>query len=394
MQVISSKDALAIIHREATARGQEIVSLAQSGGRVLAQDLAAKRTQPPIAVSAMDGFALRAADSSPLTIIGESSAGHAFDGKLKQGEAVQIHTGAPVPNGADAVVPIENVSVENHHLTLNAPVAAGEYVRVAGLDFKQGETLLKRGTRLDARSVGLAAAMNCLWLPVYRRIRAAVLASGDELVRPGEALGASQIISANHLALRAFLEARGVEVLDLPIARDNAADTGKAIESARGVDLLITIGGVSVGGRDLIRPQLEKLGFEILFHGVAVVPGKPLLFGRMDESLVMGLPGNPVSSLVAAEIFLAPLLAKLGGEEETNRPALSLPLAAPLPANGAREAYLRGKILSSGKVEAFSGQDSAQLALLAAADCLIVRPPQAVAAEKGERVEVLPLLSS
>lgn len=378
----------------------ELVSLDRALGRVLAEDVTARVTQPPQAVSAMDGYAVRAAEVAEvpvrLRVVGAAPAGGAYAGSLGPGEAVRIFTGGPLPEGADSVVIQEDTrageDARGAWVEVTEAVQPGRYVRPAGLDFSAGERGLEAGRRLGVRDLALAASMNHPWLAVRRKPRVAVLATGDEVVMPGEPLGPHQIVSSNGIALCAFVEACGGEAVNLGIARDDRDSLLRLAAGARGTDLLVTTGGASVGEHDLIRSVLGEQGLELDFWKIAMRPGKPLLFGRMGDTPLLGLPGNPVSSLVCALIFLRPLLARLLGLE-AGEARIEARLEAPLPANDRRQDYLRAELRREADgslfARAFERQDSSMLATLTRADGLLVRPPHAPAAAAGERVEVI-----
>ncbi len=394
----------------------EIVGLTQAYGRVLAEDVGARCTQPPLAVSAMDGYAVRAADvaAAPvsLRVIGEAAAGGGFAGVVGAGEAVRIFTGGPLPAGADTIVIQEHTRQEHARqehtrqehtqrtgaagetVVVETPGAAGRHIRSAGLDFREGETLLRAGRRLTARDVALAAGMNVPWLAVRRRPRVACVATGDELVRPGEPLRPQAILNANGPLLAGLIRAWGGEAIDLGIAGDDEDALRDAGRAARGADLLVSSGGASVGARDLVRPALEAAGLVVAFHGVAMRPGKPILFGHLADLPVLGLPGNPVSAGVGACVFLKPALAALLGL------ACDLPAGdetalagCALPANAARQDYLRARLERdhNGRLVAtpLARQDSAMLRDFADADCLMVRPPHAGPLGAGDPVPIL-----
>ena len=380
----------------------ETVALANSAGRVLAEDVCARLTQPPVAVSAMDGYAVRAADvaAAPvsLRVIGEAPAGTAYAGAVGPGEAVRIFTGGPVPEGADTIVIQENTAAEGSAVTVQLGAPAGRYIRPAGLDFRVGEVGLTAGRVLSARDIGLAAAMNLPWLSVRRRPRIALLATGDEIVRPGDPVAASQIVSSNAPALAALLAANGAEALDLGIARDDRDSLQAAAARAEGADLLITMGGASVGEHDLIQSALGEAGLAIDFWRIAMRPGKPLMFGRFRGTAMLGLPGNPVSALVCGLIFVIPAVRALLGLA-ADGPALdSAVLGCDVAENDEREDYLRAAYSADGagppRATPFDKQDSSMLSTLAKAECLIVRPPRAPAARAGEPVSVIPLASA
>ena len=377
----------------------EVVGLEAGLGRVLAEDLTARVTQPPAAVSAMDGYALRARDAETLParlkVAGEAAAGGAAPPALGPGEALRIFTGAPLPEGADCVVIQEEAERSGDTLTLQATPRAGDFVRPAGLDFRAGDLGLRAGRRLTARDLGLAAAMNRPWLPVHRRARVAVLGTGDEIVLPGEPLGPNQIVSSNGFALSAAVRACGGAALHLGIAPDEPDGLGARIAAARGCDLLVTAGGASVGAHDLVQEVLRAQGAELDFWKIAMRPGKPLMFGRLGATPVLGLPGNPVSAMVCAVVFLAPALARLHGQPG-EVPRRRVRLGTALAANGPREAYLRARLDDDDPAEApravpLESQDSAVLSGLAKAEALLIRPPHAPAAEAGDAAEIVPL---
>jgi molybdopterin molybdotransferase len=383
----------------------EQVSLADALGRVLAAPVAARRTQPPVAVSAMDGYAVQSADvarlPATLRIIGYAPAGAAFAGRLGPGEAVRIFTGAPVPDGADAIVIQENTTVADDRVTVVGGAAApGRFIRAAGLDFAAGDELLAAGTVLSSRDIGLAAAMNVPWLMVRRRPRVALLSTGDEVVMPGDPIGESQIVSSNGLALAAFVTAEGGAPTDLGIAPDSADALRAMAAGAAGADLLVTTGGASVGDHDLVQSVLGEAGLEVEFWRIAMRPGKPLIFGRLGETAFLGLPGNPVSALVCALIYLRPALRALSGidADHLSEGPISVVLGSDLPENDERQDYLRARLTRGPDglpvATPFARQDSAMFALLARADGLIVRPPFAPAARAGETVPLLPLSGS
>ncbi len=378
----------------------EVVALSAAAGRVLAEDVAARRTQPPVDVSAMDGYAVRAEDAAApgakLKVVGEAPAGGAHDGLLGKGEAVRIFTGGPVPKGADAIVIQEDVEVlGDGKIGVREAASHGRHIRFAGIDFKEGEVGLRRGRSLSPRDVALAAAMNVPWLKVHRRPRIALIATGDELVLPGEAIGPNQIVSSNALGLAAMIERNGGLPIDLGIARDNADSLKLMVAGAAGADMLITIGGASVGDHDLVRSVLGEEGLKIDFWKIAMRPGKPLMFGQIGETPMLGLPGNPVSAMVCAIVFLMPALHKLSGRTVNRRAMLTARLGRDLPENDRRQDYLRASIERSADgglvATPFDRQDSSVLMSFAQADGLVVRRPFAPAAKAGENVPVLPL---
>lgn len=402
-EMVTAEQALDLVLEDATPLEPEMITLDQASGRVLASDLQARRTQPPFPASAMDGYAVRHADisgpSSVLALVGESAAGHPYDGQVKPGECVRIFTGAPVPADTDTIIIQENVTANGSQIIINQSAPMGKFVRPAGLDFKSGETLLLAGTVLDPQSLSLCASMDYAEVTVVRKPRIAVLATGDELVMPGEKTAEGQIIASNTFGIAAIAATAGGEVSNLGIASDRLEDLETRIRGAlnRGADLIVTSGGASVGDHDLVKPAMESFGFEFSFVKIAMRPGKPVLFGRtvIDgfERRFLGLAGNPVSSIVSSHIFLKPLIGLLGGRKaETVRP-ISAILAKPLSANDERQDYMRGTARRGpdGKllVEAFQKQDSSMLATLSRSDCLIIRPVNAPAAEAGDRVDII-----
>ena len=382
----------------------ESVSLAEASGRVLAAPVLARVTQPPSDVSAMDGWAARAADvaslPAELTEIGEAPAGGAYDGAVGPGEAVRIFTGGPVPRGADTIVVQENVRAappgpRRRLSVVDGPNQQGRHIRVAGLDFRAGDAVLPAGRRLGPREIGLVAATNVPWLDVHRRPRVALLATGDELVRPGEPVGANRIVSSNNLALAALVRAAGGEAIDLGIAVDDPGALKAMAAGARGADILVTVGGASVGERDLVQAVLGEVGLEVDFWRIAMRPGKPLMFGRIGDAAMLGLPGNPVSALVCALLFLRPALDALQGLPLQPTSWETARLGRALGQNDNREDYLRSTLArgSGGELVAtpFDKQDSSMLSLLARADCLVIRPPFAPAAAEGQPVDIIRL---
>jgi molybdopterin molybdotransferase len=381
----------------------EQISLADGLGRVLAADVASRRDQPPMAVSAMDGYAVRAADVATLPVtlkvIGYAPAGHAFDGILGPGEAVRIFTGAPVPEGADAIVIQENTEQADETVrVVDGKAPAGRFIRPAGLDFATGDVLLPRGKVLTARDVGLSAAMNVPWLSVYRKPRISILATGDEIVMPGDPIGRDQIVSSNALSLAAFITAQGGAPLDLGIAPDEEDGLRALAAGARGSDILVTTGGASVGDHDLVQSVLGDIGLEVDFWRIAMRPGKPLMFGRIDGTFLIGLPGNPVSSLVCAIMFLAPAIRRMLGMDNLLPETGMARLGTDLTENDEREDYLRASLSrnENGDVIAtpYGKQDSSMFATIARADALLIRKPFAAAAKSGTPVEFIPLKDS
>lgn len=381
----------------------ETVVLTAAAGRVLAEDVAARRTQPPFDVSAMDGWACRQADLATIPAvlkpIGSAAAGSRHEGVVGPGECVRIFTGAPIPEGADAIVIQEDADLgSDGRLTVREAPRTGQWIRKAGLDFAEGEVLLKTGTRLSPADIGVAAAMNVPWLAVRRRPRIAVLATGDELAYPGEPIGPNQIVSSNNLALCALIEMQGGEAIDLGIARDTETDLRAKAAAAAGCDLLLTLGGASVGEHDLIHRILGRAGTGIDFWKIAMRPGKPLMFGRADlgdhgSVPLLGLPGNPVSAIVCGYNFLLPALRSMLGLPWEIRFETVIS-GTDLIENDKREDYLRASLRQENGAlvaSSFAKQDSSMLRLLSQADCLIVRPPLAPALKAGALVPILRL---
>jgi molybdopterin molybdotransferase len=394
-------DALAAVLAGAEPLPEQMVSLDEAYHRVLAHDVAARRTQPPQAMSAMDGYAVRAADAatidSRLTVIGEVAAGRPFARAVGAGEAVRIFTGGVVPDGADAVVIQEDTVADSTSVTIKETAIAGRHIRPAGVDFREGDVLLRKGTLLTERDLALAAAMNHPQLAVCRRPRVAILATGDELVMPGITPGYGQIVYSNGYALHALARGEGAETIDLGVASDTLEATSAGIRRAResGADILITTGGASVGDHDLVQQALRDEGISMAFWKIAIRPGKPMMHGRLGAMRVIGLPGNPVSSYVCAFLFMVPLIRALSGRSVIHHRRERAVLGRDLGANDQREDYLRARLelRDDGTSVALpvSHQDSSLLANLAAAQVLLVRPPFAPKAEAGSPCEVLRL---
>lgn len=389
-----------ILDGAAPSANTEMLPLAEGGGRVLARDLLALRTQPPFAASAMDGYAVRASEAvtgAKLRLQGESAAGHGFDAPLAPGSTIRIFTGAPVPAGADTVLIQEDTERLDDGLVLvtQAP-EAGRNIRPAGVDFTEGRTGLARGRVLDAGAITLAAAMNHAELPIIRKPRVAILATGDELRLPGQTLGPGQIIASNTFGIAALARGAGADVIDLGIAADRIEALDEALDTALAneVDVLVTIGGASVGDHDLVQKALTGRGMALDFWKIAMRPGKPLMSGNLGKLRVLGLPGNPASSLVCAHLFLEPLIARLAGRPDPDRKRTAR-LGNDLPENDQRQDYLRGdlEIDAEGRLFAIPSaqQDSSLMTVFADARCLIIRPPFAPAAKAGSICEVLVL---
>jgi molybdopterin molybdotransferase len=400
MSLLPVADALdLLLSRAKPTRRTETVCLHEAQGRVLAQDIAARLTQPPFDNSAMDGYAVRHADiatlGAVLKVVGLSSAGHAFEGSAGPGEAVRIFTGAPLPAFADTVLLQEDAEkLDDGRIRTTFLTPKGRHVRPRGQDFSEGETVLKAGDVLDAGRLTVAAAMNHPALAVYARPRIAVLATGDELVPPGTPPGASQIIASNTYGVSALARAAGAEVIDLGIVGDDKQAILEAVRNALAldIDVLVTLGGASVGDFDLVQPVLGEAGMELDFWRIAMRPGKPLMVGRLGDIQVLGLPGNPVSSLVCSLLFLEPLVARLARLPAKNRrhPAVS---AVPLKENDQRQDYVRARIVRGPAgdlhVTPFGKQDSSMMKVFAESEGLLIRPPHAPAVPEGAPCEVL-----
>ncbi|WP_296597740.1 gephyrin-like molybdotransferase Glp [Phenylobacterium sp.] len=393
MKLLTVEGARARMLGEIRALPAEAVAIQDSIGRVLAEDVAAVRDQPPFAASAMDGWAVRSADTpGALRIVGESAAGHGFEGVMQAGETVRIFTGAAMPEGADAMVIQEDASRAGDTVTVPL-VKSGHYVRPAGGDFRAGVALLARGQRIDPWRLSLAAAAGRADLSVTRRPKVALFSTGEEIVEAPAIPGPFQIYDSGSLALAALIAGWGAEVARARAVRDDLDATIEALRKADG-DLVVTVGGASVGDHDLVRAAAEALGLEMKVASVAVRPGKPTFFGALgDGRRLLGLPGNPASALVCAELFLRPILAAYAGADPSVR-MMGAKLSAPLPANGPREHWMRSKLaFEDGIVTArpFRDQDSSLVSVFSLADALLKRPADAPAAAAGEVVEVLPL---
>jgi molybdopterin molybdotransferase len=391
--LLSVAEALALVLADVAPLPAEPAALVDACGRVLASDLVALRTQPPADVSAMDGYAVRAADvaTAPvhLTVVGEIAAGRPFDREIAAGEAARIFTGGVMPRGADTVVIQEITTREGDVVAVKRVQSKGRYVRPKGFDFAAGAALLAAGRPLTARDIALASAMNHATVPVHRRPRMAVLATGDELVAPGTPPGPGQIVSSNSFALMAIGHREGAQALDLGVAADRLDATIAAVRRARaaGADVLVTTGGASVGDYDLVQQAFVSEGVALSFWNVAMRPGKPLMHGRLEGMSVLGLPGNSVSSFVCAALFLVPLLRKLAGRKDISLPTARAVLGRALGANDERAEYMRATLATAPDgtkvVDPFPKQDSSLQVTLARADCLVIREPFATAAEPG-----------
>jgi molybdopterin molybdotransferase len=397
MALLSVDEALARVLTGLAPLEAEQVSIADAYERVLAEDVAATLTQPPFDASAMDGYAVRAADvavlPATLDLIGEAAAGARFSGTLGQGQAVRIFTGAPVPDGADTIAIQENAEERDGRVVVKE-AAPGRHIRPRGQDFEDGQVLLTRGTKLGPRALMLAASANHAELPVTRKPAVAILATGDEVVPPGSELGRDQIVSSVGYGLAGLVQAHGGEAVNLGIAKDDRASIVTLAHTGAGADILVTIGGASVGERDLVANALRDEGLKLDFAKVAMRPGKPVLFGRLGAQRLLGLPGNPVSALICAQVFLVPMLHRMLGLAEAGQPEPEAVLGAALPANGDRQNYLRAMSVWSDDgtrvVRPLPSQDSSLVAAFTRADCLILRTPNAPALPQGAAVKIIP----
>jgi len=397
MSLLPVADAIAAIVQRVPAPVAETVPLTAAAGRVLLEPVIAAHNQPPFDASSMDGYAVRAADIVPghrLTIIGVSQAGVGFAGSVGAGECVRIFTGAPVPNGADAVIMQEEASAADGLVTFSAAAAPGKNIRVQGNDFRAGQTLLAAGARLGPMQLIVAAAANAAELVVARRPRIALLATGDELVAPGTALAADQIVASNSYGLAPLLAPYAETVTDFGIARDDRAALRSKLEAifAGEPDIVITTGGASVGDHDIVQELLLEFGVTLDFWRINMRPGKPLMFGTRGKTLIFGLPGNPVSAMVTATVFIKPALRRwLGVAEPAN---WHLPLAEPTPPNTARRHFMRAQVLQTPtgpQLLPIALTESGQTSSLAQAEMLIVQPEFDPGQPSGTIVEALPV---
>ena len=390
--MISVSDALSHLFDLVTATEVEAVPLRQAAGRVLARDVVATRTQPPFAASSMDGYALRQTEVEPdamFKVIGEAAAGHRFDGVVKACQAVRIFTGAPVPEGADFVVIQEDTTRRGDLIMLGHDIGPKTNIRPAGGDFHAGDTM-DAPRLLRPADIALLASMNVATVPVYAKPRVAIIATGDELVQPGEVPNPDQIIASNTYGLAALLEQHGAQCRMIPIARDTVPSLTQAFTMAQDADLIITIGGASVGDHDLVAPVAAQMGMAQAFYKVAMRPGKPLMAGRLRDVPMIGLPGNPVSAMVCGTVFVVPVLRKMLGLPAAPAARIDLPLGVDLPANGPREHYMRAMV-RNGAVLPEDNQDSSLLGILSRADVLMVRPPRDGVRTAGEIIGCIPL---
>jgi len=395
---ISVAEALQYVLADAVPLPVEEAPLAESAGRVLAYNLKSLRTQPPADVSAMDGYAVRASDVAQapvrLKVIGEVAAGRPFTATVGPGEAARIFTGGVLPGGADTVVIQELTRRDGDLVEVQKPAAKGRNVRAKGLDFRQGDVLLAQGHLLTARDLALAAGMNHPLLPLHRRPKVAMFATGDELVPPGAEPGPGQIVYSSGFSIAALARAEGAKVTDLGVVGDNLNATIEAVRDARDLDadILVTTGGASVGDYDFIQAAFAAEGMKLSFWKVAMRPGRPLTHGRLGAMQVLGLPGNPVSSYVCAFLFLVPLIRRLSGRDDITVAPESAVLGSGLPANDERADYLRATLRQGPEgpiATPFPTQDSSMMAPLAKADCLLIREPYAPPASAGSRCTIV-----
>ncbi len=394
--MISVEEALAKCLALATSLDAETVPLSEAGGRVLAAPVTAYRDQPPFSASAMDGYALRDMEAIPgrrLKVVGEAPAGHHWPGTIGPGECVRIFTGAPLPNGTDRVVIQEEVERDGDRIILGRDLGAGTHVRPSGADFTAGATL-NAARRLSPADVALAASMNAPTLTVSRRPEVALIATGDELVSPGEDPAPDQIIASNTYGLKARIDGAGGHARLLPIARDRRESLEQVLDIAKDADVIVTIGGASVGDHDLVGEVAAGLGLERAFYKIAMRPGKPLMAGRLGNAILLGLPGNPVSAMVCAELFLIPMLDAMMGLPSGPRPRLKARLGVDLDANGPREHYMRSELTPGADlptITPYGSQDSSLLTILSSATALLVRPVDEGRKQTGDLVEYVPL---
>jgi molybdopterin molybdotransferase len=390
--MITVEEALARCLALVSPTGVVEVALRAARGRVLAQPVAARLTQPPFAAAAMDGYALGSvgAIGDTFTVVGEAGAGHALNRHIAPHEAARIFTGAPVPSGAVTVIMQEEIAVEGDQITLTAAAPDATHIRPRGQDFNEGEALAAPRF-LGPNDLALCAAMNLPRLPVHRRPVVAVFGTGDELVMPGEEPGPDQIICSNTFAIAALAEAAGAEVRMLPIARDDEAHLRVVFGLAKGADLVVTAGGASVGDHDLVGKVAADLGLERAFWKIAMRPGKPLMAGRLGDAAMLGLPGNPVSAIVCAHLFMLPMIARLQGLASAAAAPRKARLGADVGPTGPRTHFMRARLDADGVVTPFDRQDSALLKILTEANALLIRPMNDGPRRTGETVEYYPL---
>jgi molybdopterin molybdotransferase len=389
--LLAVDDAIARIGTAIAPLSTERIPVGDTGGRVLAEQLTARRTQPPFDGSAMDGYAVRLEDvrnvPTSLAVIGESAAGGSFDQMVGQGQAVRIFTGAPLPAGGNTIVIQEDTTREGDTVLINKIPRPSQHIRRAGIDFREGDTFFESGRRMSASDVALAAAMNIPKISVFKKPRVAFFATGDELVLPGETPGPNQIVSSNSPGLSALICEFGGEPVDLGIARDNEASIKDCAERARDADILVTVGGASVGDHDLVQPVLTSMGLSVDFWRIAMRPGKPLMFGDLNCMPFLGLPGNPVSALVCGQLFLRTAIYARQGMAATHPPLQPVTLGVDLKENDRRQDYLRAtlQVVDGAWIATpLNRQDSSMLSALSRSHCLLVRPPHAPAAKTGD----------
>ena len=401
MALLPVADALAQVLAEATPLPVEDVPLPDACGRVLAADVAARITQPPSDVSAMDGYAVRGGDvakaPATLRVIGEVAAGHPFGATVGAGECARIFTGGVLPDGTDTVVIQENATRQDDTVTVHAAAPRGKNVRVRGLDFKQGDVLLPKGRRITARDLMLAAASNHPTLPMHRIPRVAILGTGDELVPTGSTLKPGEVVYSNGFALGALARQEGAELIDLGVARDRVEDIVSGIRQARigNADILLTSGGASVGDHDLVQKSLAAEGLALSFWRIAMRPGRPMMHGLLGRMHVLGVPGNPVSSYVCALLFLVPLIRRMAGRTDLSAASETAVVTADLPANDERMDFLRATLApgpnSRQLATPMALQDSSMMAALAKADCLMIREAHAPLLKAGRECAIVKL---
>lgn len=390
--MISVEEALARVFALTDLMDSEEIALEHGAGRVLRAPVMAQRDQPPFAASSMDGYAVQdpVQIGQSFDVIGEAGAGHGFAGHVGAGQAVRIFTGAPVPNGATRVVIQENVTRSGDQITVTDGPNTAPHIRPMGADFSAGDQI-SAPRRLRAVDLALIAAMNCPRLQVSKRPDVAIIATGDELVMPGDVPRDDQIIASNAYAIKAMAVAEGAQARILPIARDTRAALRATLELALDADVIVTIGGASVGEHDLVAPVLQDIGARLSFHKIALRPGKPLMSGKLGQALMLGLPGNPVSSIVCAHLFLRPALRAMQGLGAWPLPTASATLAQDIGPNGPRTHYMRARLLPDQQILPFASQDSALLGVLAQADALLIRPAGCTGLTAGSRVRYIAL---
>lgn len=392
-------DALSAILKNLPPLDTERVALDDASGRILAEDLTAKLANPPFSASAMDGYAVRATDiqkaGTKLKVIGEAAAGHEFTDTASAGDAVRIFTGAPLPTGTDTIVIQENTERDEELVTISETAPRGNFVREKGSDFAEGETLLFKGEILHPRLLNLAAAMNHGILPVIRKPKVAIIATGDELILPGNKPTQDQVICSTPFGLEAMIKNAGATPIKMGIAGDSLEALNESLRRSADADIVVTIGGASAGDHDLVQQALKNIGVEMNFWKINMRPGKPLMFGKRDQQRYLGVPGNPVSAMVCAAIFLRPLIKSMLGQNPAQDNQLTGTLAAPLEANGGRQHYMRAQMASSSEgkltITPAQTQDSAMQRTLARSNCLIVRKPKAPEANPGDEVNIIPI---